>query len=287
MTELDQIVTTLSLSMGVAWASGLNLYAALLVLGIGGATGNVALPEDLQVLQDPMVIGAAGLMYAVEFFADKTPGVDTGWDALHTLVRPLAGAILAASSVGEVGLAAEMAAAIMGGGVAGATHSAKAGTRVMINTSPEPVSNWTASFAEDFAVIGGLWAALNHPYWFMAFLIVFLLFLAWALPKLWRGIKAVARKIGSWLGIVDNPVEPVNKIDAHSEGLEKNLRELQRLRDDGLLTEAEHAAAKARLLGEPMTQEPAMQGSGTTAPPAQADTQDRPVLDSQSGKPAT
>lgn len=251
MTELDQIITTLSLSMGVAWASGLNLYAALLVLGIGGATGNVVLPEDLQVLQDPMVIGAAGLMYVVEFFADKTPGVDTGWDALHTLVRPLAGAILAASSVGEVGLAAEMAAAIMGGGVAGATHSAKAGTRVMINTSPEPVSNWTASFAEDFAVIGGLWAALNHPYWFMAFLIVFLLFLAWALPKLWRGIKAVARKIGSWLGIVDKTEPPVNSADPQSEGLEKNLRELQRLREEGLLTESEHAAAKARLLAEP------------------------------------
>ena len=97
MESYEALIGTLALTMGASWASGINLYAALLVLGIGGSTGNIDLPPDLQVLQDPMVIGAAGLMYFVEFFVDKTPGVDTGWDALHTFVRIPAGAMLASS----------------------------------------------------------------------------------------------------------------------------------------------------------------------------------------------
>ena len=122
---------------------------------------------------------AAGLMYGIEFFADKVPGVDTGWDALQSFVRIPAGAMLAAGAVGDIGPAAELAAAILGGGMAAATHATKAGSRVMINTSPEPVSNWTASIGEDLAVIGGVWAALNHPYVFLALLLLFVLLVAW------------------------------------------------------------------------------------------------------------
>jgi hypothetical protein len=194
------ITQTIALTMGVAWASGINLYAAILMLGVMGATGNLALPADLQILTDPMVMGAAGLMYFVEFFTDKVPGVDTAWDGLSTFIRIPAGAILAAGVMGDVGPAAQLAAAIAGGTLTAGTHATKAGTRVLINTSPEPVSNWFASIGEDVAVILGLWTALAHPVLFIVLLILFILFMIWALPKLWRGIKKVfgfiRRKLG-------------------------------------------------------------------------------------------
>lgn len=194
------IAQTIALTMGVAWASGINLYAAILMLGVMGATGNVALPADLQILTDPMVMGAAGFMYFVEFFTDKVPGVDTAWDGLSTFIRIPAGAILAAGVMGDVGPAAQLAAAIAGGTLTAGTHATKAGTRVLINTSPEPVSNWFASVGEDVAVILGLWTALAHPVLFIVLLILFILFMIWALPKLWRGIKKVfgflRRKLG-------------------------------------------------------------------------------------------
>ena len=128
------IAQTIALTMGVAWASGINLYAAILMLGVMGATGNMALPADLQILTDPMVMGAAGFMYFVEFFTDKVPGVDTAWDGLSTFIRIPAGAILAAGVMGDVGPAAQLAAAIAGGTLTAGTHATKAGTRVLINT---------------------------------------------------------------------------------------------------------------------------------------------------------
>jgi len=114
-----------------------------------------------------------------------------GWDAIHTFIRIPAGALLAAGAVGQVGLPMEVAAAIVGGGLATATHAAKSGSRVLINTSPEPVSNWITSIGEDIAAFTGMWAALKHPMWFIIFLILFLLLLVWLLPKLWLGIKKV------------------------------------------------------------------------------------------------
>ena len=191
MEEYSTLVQTIALTMGVAWASGLNLYGTLLALGIMSNTGYVDLPTDLQIIGDPLVIAAAGLMYGVEFFADKVPGVDTGWDTLHTFVRIPAGALLAAGFIGDVTPAAELAAAIVGGSLAAGTHFTKAGSRVMINTSPEPVSNWSASIIEDIAVFAGIWAAIEHPYIFIALLAVFILLMIWLLPKLWRGIKRV------------------------------------------------------------------------------------------------
>ena len=189
------------MTLGAAWASGINLYAAVLVLGFLGATGQMVLPEELALLTNPLVIGAAGLMYAVEFFADKTPGVDTGWDVLHTFIRIPAGAALAAGMADGLGIGqgAEFAAMLVGGGLAATSHATKAGTRVMINTSPEPVTNWTASITEDLAVIGGLWTALHYPWAFVAALVLFLLLVAWLLPKLWRAIKRVFQTIGRFL----------------------------------------------------------------------------------------
>jgi len=191
MEEYNQIITLISMSMGVAWASGINLYATILMLGIMGSSGNMDLPPGLEVLSDPMIMGAAGLMYCVEFFADKIPGVDTGWDAIHTFVRVPAGAILASSAVGDVSSAAAIASGILGGGMALTTHSLKSGSRVLINTSPEPVTNWTASIVEDIAVFTGLWAALNHPSLFLFFMILFIVLMIWLLPKLWQGIKTL------------------------------------------------------------------------------------------------
>ena len=207
MEEYQQIVSLLALSMGAAWASGINLYAALVMMGIMGATGNMVLPEQLEILSNPLVIGAAGLMYMVEFVADKMPGVDTAWDSLHTFIRIPAGAMLAAGAVGELAPAVELAAAIIGGGVAATSHATKAGTRVLINTSPEPFSNWAASIAEDFAVLAGLYTALSHPWVFLALLLLFLLLAIWILPKLWRGIKTVFRGIGRLFGANPTPAD--------------------------------------------------------------------------------
>lgn len=195
-----ETVEIISLMLGTAWASGINLYAAVLVLGYFGSTGQVVLPEQLQLLTDPAVMFAAGVMYFIEFFADKIPGVDTGWDAIHTFIRIPAGAMLAAGMASgiDVNAATEFAALLVGGGLAATTHVTKAGTRALINTSPEPVTNWTASISEDLAVIGGLWAALNHPWLFIVALIVFILLVAWLLPKIWRALKRVARAIGSF-----------------------------------------------------------------------------------------
>ncbi len=195
--DLAQII---ALSMGVAWASGINMYAAIAMLGILGATGHMVLPPGLELLSDPIVIMAAGLMYCVEFFVDKVPGVDTGWDAVHTFLRIPAGAVLAAMAIGDVSLPAQIAAGLIGGTLTAATHATKAGARVMINTSPEPVSNWSASLAEDLAVFAGLWVALNYPWLFLAMLVVFIGLMIWLMPKLWRAIKIVAGTVARWMG---------------------------------------------------------------------------------------
>lgn len=193
-------LSLVALVLGAGWASGINLYAAILTLGIMGATGMVVLPPGLMILTHPIVIGAAGLMYMVEFVADKTPGVDTAWDALHTFIRIPAGILLAYGATQELDPAVQLAAMLVSGGLATATHATKAGSRVLINTSPEPVSNWTASLLEDITVIGGLWTALHYPLAFLIFLAVFILLVALLLPKLWRGIKGLARRIGRFFG---------------------------------------------------------------------------------------
>ena len=204
---MEDLTQTLALSLGAGWASGINLYAAILVIGFMGATGRLDLPEGLELLSDPLVIFAAGAMYVVEFVTDKIPGVDTAWDTLHTFVRIPAGAMLAAAAVGDVGAGTELAAMLMGGGIAAGSHAAKAGTRALINTSPEPFSNWTASIAEDIGVIGGLWLALNHPVLFLVALFLFVLLLIWLLPKLWRGIKLVFSSIGRLFGNRNTDIE--------------------------------------------------------------------------------
>ena len=222
-----ETIDIIAMTLGVAWASGINLYAAILVMGFMGAGGYTELPPSLTVLQDPMVMVAAGIMYFVEFFADKIPGVDSGWDAIHTFIRIPAGAMLAVGAAQglEINQAAELAAALLGGSLAATSHLTKASTRLVLNASPEPVTNVTASIFEDLAVVGGLWTALNYPLLFIAFIILFLAIAIWLLPKLWRAIKSIAATMRGWFGkktdaagVVDvetNIIE--NLIDAKSK----------------------------------------------------------------------
>jgi len=201
-----EMTAAIALAAGAAWASGINVYAVVLALGVLGSTGYLTLPPDLEILMNPLIITAAGFMYCVEFFADKMPGVDTGWDAIHTFIRIPAGAVLAAAAIGDMEPAIQIAAFIVGGGLAASSHAVKAGTRVILNTSPEPVSNWTASITEDVIVVGGLWAAFNHPVAFLIMLAVVLAVTAWFLPKLWRAIKHIGNSIKAFF----SPSEPSN-----------------------------------------------------------------------------
>jgi hypothetical protein len=210
--HLDPIIKTIALTMGVAWASGINLYAAILVLGILGSSGNITLPPGLMILTDPLIITAAGVMYAVEFFADKIPGVDNGWDTIHTFIRIPLGALLAAGAVGEMNPAIAIAAALLGGGLAASTHATKAGARVLINTSPEPITNWFTSLGEDAVVIVGLWTALHYPLVFVCFLVVFIFLMVWLLPKLWRGVVKM-------LSILANLFRPKQEIPPNKKQL--------------------------------------------------------------------
>lgn len=205
MEQYQHIVHIIALTLGLSWASGINLYAAMLMLGLLGASGYIDLPPGLEILSDPLVMSASGLMYAIEFFADKTPGIDSGWDALHTFIRIPAGAVLAAGAVSQVGPAAQLAAAIVGGSIAAGTHFTKAGSRLLINTSPEPFTNWGASIAEDLAIIGGLWMALSHPIPFITLALMVIALMIWLLPKLWRAIVRAFGRLGEFLSRKPQP----------------------------------------------------------------------------------
>ena len=206
-----ETINTLALTLGAGWAAGINLYAAVFMLGYLGATGDVVLPPGLEVLSDPLVMTAAGIMYCIEFFADKTPGVDTGWDSIHTFIRIPAGAVLAAGAVSGLGVseAAELAAALVGGTLAAGSHFTKTGSRILINTSPEPFTNWTASVMEDLAVIGGLWTALHYPIAFLILLGLFFMLVVWLLPKIWRALKKLLQRLGQFFaGRSNRPEAP-------------------------------------------------------------------------------
>ena len=197
-----------ALAASIGWASGLRLYAVLFIVGGLGYLGWVDLPGGLRVLAHPYVLGASGFMCFVEFFADKIPGVDSLWDLVHTLVRIPAGAALAASVFGDAPGPAMIAAAILGGTLAAGSHFAKAGSRAVINTSPEPFSNWAASFGEELAVGSVLWLAFVHP---LAALVVVLLataFAIWLIPRVWRMIRRIVDRILGWFGHVPHSDTP-------------------------------------------------------------------------------
>lgn len=158
-----EVIETYGRAMGFAFAAGLNLYAAVAILGLAARYGWVQLPPQFDVFNHDWVIGAALVMYVVEFVADKVPWVDSMWDSVHTAIRPIGGALIAMTAIGDASPAIEGLAALLGGSLAAGTHLTKAGTRAVANTSPEPFSNWALSFSEDLFVVGLGWLALQFP----------------------------------------------------------------------------------------------------------------------------
>ena len=194
---MGDIVSTIAMAAGLSWASGLRLYTVIFIVGVLGKMGFVVLPEHLQILAHDGVLAASAFMLAMEFLADKIPVVDSLWDSIHTFIRIPAGALLAAGAVAHISPEWAFLAALLGGTLTSGSHFTKAGSRALINMSPEPFSNWAASFGEDFMVAGGLWAALFAPMLFLGGLALFLLLMIWTLPKIWRGVRLVLKRASS------------------------------------------------------------------------------------------
>jgi hypothetical protein len=194
MDQLDTL-QLIALATALGWASGVRLYAVLFIVGAVGYAGWFEIPEHLRVLSHPLVLCASGFMVAMEFFADKIPGFDSVWDLMHTFIRIPAGAALAASVFGNSPPAWMLASAILGGTLAAGSHFTKAGARLAINTSPEPVSNWVASFGEDFAVGALLYLALAHPVTLLVVVAALVLVSLWLLPRLWRLIRGASSRV--------------------------------------------------------------------------------------------
>ena len=187
--ELQSYLPDIAIAAALAWGSGLRAYAVIFAVGLVGYFDWIELPEHLRLLEHPLVLGASGLMTAVEFFADKVPWVDSVWDTVHSFIRIPAGAALAGAVFGDSGAAVALAAALLGGSLAAGVHLTKAGTRAALNTSPEPFSNWTASLAEDAMVPAGLWLAFVHPIAFFVALLLFLVAAVLLLRFIWRGLR--------------------------------------------------------------------------------------------------
>lgn len=183
---------TLALITGLGWTSGVRFYAVMFFLGLMHRTDVYPLPGQLELLAHPWVMVVSGLLFIVEFFADKIPGLDSVWDAIHTFIRIPGGALLAAAAVAGSDPGLALAAGLLGGTIAAGAHFTKAGSRALINASPEPFSNWAASFTEDALSLGALWVALKYPLLFLGLLAAFILIALWLLPKLWRGIRRIA-----------------------------------------------------------------------------------------------
>lgn len=158
-----EVLATLGRTLGFSFAAGINLYATVAILGLASRYGWVALPEQFRAFDNDFVIGAALVLYVVEFFADKIPWIDSLWDAIHTVIRPVGGALIAVTTLGDAGPEVEGLVALLGGTLAAGTHLTKAGTRAAANTSPEPFSNWLLSISEDIFVVGLGFVALKYP----------------------------------------------------------------------------------------------------------------------------
>jgi uncharacterized membrane protein len=187
------MIQTVALSAGLAWASGLRLYLVVFLAGVLSYFGYLQLPATLAVLQNPLVIGVAGVMAFAELIADKIPAFDSLWDSFQTFIRIPAGALLAAFAMGDVDPSWTVAAGLIGGTITAGTHFAKAGSRLAINTSPEPFSNWIASFSEEGMVLGGLWTMLASPLVFLGLLVVFLILAGWLLTRFWSLLSRLIR----------------------------------------------------------------------------------------------
>jgi hypothetical protein len=189
------LTAQIALAAGLAWGSGLRLYAVLFLCGLLQRFGYLELPGQLGLLAHDGVLWVTGALLIGEFLADKVPAFDSLWDGLQTFVRIPGGTLLAWGVFADHGAAAQLAAAIMGGSIVSGTHLTKAGTRALINHSPEPFSNWTASFGEDGLLLFGLWLAIAYPWLFLALLLLFMALAVWLLPKMWRLLRATLRRL--------------------------------------------------------------------------------------------
>jgi hypothetical protein len=183
------LLTLLGRTIGFSFAAGINLYATVAIIGLATRYGWVDLPPQYRVFDNTWIIGAAIGMYLVEFVADKVPWVDSLWDAIHTVIRPLGGALIAVATIGHAQPWVQVAAALLGAGLATSTHVAKAGTRAAANASPEPLSNWALSFAEDGFVVGLGLLALTHPIAAAAVVLIALAVIALSVRWLFRGVQ--------------------------------------------------------------------------------------------------
>jgi hypothetical protein len=194
-----EILTTLGRTMGFSFAAGINLYATVAILGLAARYGWVDLPAQFRVFDNDYVIATAIVLYVIEFAADKIPWVDTVWDAVHTGIRPVGGALIAVATLGDASPTVTGLVALLGGALATGTHLTKAGTRAAVNTSPEPFSNWFLSFAEDLFVVGLGALALKFPIVAalvvivgVVLMIVFATWIARAIRRRWGGRPATA-----------------------------------------------------------------------------------------------
>lgn len=194
------IVSILGLALGAAWTSGINLYATVAALGLLQHYGLAHLPGGLHVLDSWPVIGVALFLYVVEFVADKIPYVDTVWDAVHTFIRVPAGAVIAFSATAEMHPTVQVLALLLGGGLALSTHGTKATVRAAANTSPEPITNWTLSIVEDTVAIGAAVLMVINPIVILVVIAVFLLLLAWILPKVVRRLRRMLASARAFFG---------------------------------------------------------------------------------------
>jgi hypothetical protein len=189
------MLNALGLVVPLAFASGVNLYATVAVLGLSSHYGLVTLPEHFRVFDNPVIITAALAMYVVEFFADKIPWFDSMWDAVHTVVRPLGGALVAVTALGEASPVANALVALVGGSIALTTHLTKAGTRAAANTSPEPFSNWALSLGEDVLAVGISYAALQHPIVALVIAVLLLVVIAFFASMIVRFVRRRFRRM--------------------------------------------------------------------------------------------
>ena len=185
----------LALAAALGWASGFRLYAVVFLVGGMGAAGWLALPPGLLVLQHPAVLMVSGFMLLVEFFADKLPWFDSAWDALHTVIRVPAGALLAASVFGADNATLAVVAGLLGGSLSATALATKMTTRAAVNTSPEPFSNWGLSFLEDGLVVAVVWLATQYPLWFGVALVLMLAVSALLLVLLFSFLRAVLGRV--------------------------------------------------------------------------------------------
>jgi hypothetical protein len=190
--------STLSLALGTAWTSGINLYATVTVLGLLQKFGATKLPGGLDVLDNWWIIGVAGFLYAVEFFADKIPYLDSIWDVVHTFIRVPAGAVVAYTATNQVDPSVNVVATLIGGGLAFSSHGTKAALRAGANLSPEPVSNWVLSLVEDVIAFAGAVLAVFAPFIIAGILVVFVLFFLWFFPKVYRAVKRIFNAIAAF-----------------------------------------------------------------------------------------